>query len=276
MNIETQVVNHYTRGRLENSILQAVSQAGKDPAKLTHADLATFDEFHLSGREATQELALQMDLRPGLRLLDVGSGIGGPARYFAAEHGSRVTGIDLTEEFVMVSRALTRLTGLDQSAEFLHGSALALPFEPATFDRAYTIHAAMNIADKPGLFREVRRVLKPGGLFAIFDLVRVGDGPMRYPVPWAPTEETSFVAHPKDYRDALTAAGFQVTGERHRRAFALDFMQRMMARMAQAGGPPVLALHLLMGERTALMLSNVQGMIQDGILEPVELLARAS
>jgi len=275
MSIETNVASYYTRGRLEDSILQALSKAGKDLAQLTHGDLAAFDEFHVGGREATQELATQMELRPGLRLLDAGSGVGGPARYFAAEHGCLVTGIDLTEEFVSVARSLTRRTKLDHVAEFRHGSALAMPFENATFDRAYTIHVCMNIPDKPGLFKEVRRVLKPGGLFAIFDLMRIGEGPIRYPVPWAPTEETSFVSHVSDYRDVLSAVGFHVTGERRRGAFALEFMQRMMARMAQ-GGPPVLGLHLLMGEQTKLLLSNVQSMIQEGILEPVELIAQAA
>jgi len=274
MSIETNVASYYTRGRLEDSILQALSTAGKDLANLTHGDLAALDEFHVGGREATQDFAAQMDLRPGLRLLDVGSGIGGPARYFAGEHGCKVAGIDLTEEFVLVSRSLTRRTKLDNSVEFFHGSALALPFETATFDRAYTIHVCMNIKDKPALFREVRRVLKRGGLFAIFDLMRISEGPIRYPVPWAATEETSFVAHVNDYRVALAAAGFEVTHERRRGLFALEFMQRMMARMGQ-GGPPVLGLHLLMGEQTPLLLSNVQAMIQEGVIEPIELVARA-
>ena len=273
MSIESNVESYYTRGRLEDSILQALTRAGKDLANLTHGDLAALDEFHVGGREATQELAAQMDLRPGLHLLDVGSGIGGPARYFAAEHGCRVTGVDLTEEFVLVSRSLTRRTKLDHAVEFLHGSALALPFGAANFDRAYTIHAGMNIADKPGLFREVRRVLKPEGLFAIFDLMRTAEGPIRYPVPWALTAETSFVTHANDYRDTLTATGFHVTHERRRGAFALEFMQRMMAQVAQSG-PPALGLHLLMGEPTKVLLGNVQAMIQEGILEPVEVFAR--
>jgi len=274
MNIEKNVASYYTRGRLEDTILQALSRAGKDLANLTHGDLAALDEFHVGGREATQELAAQMELRPGIHLLDVGSGIGGPARYFAAEQGCRVTGVDLTEEFVFVSRSLTRRTKLDHAVEFLQGSALALPFETGSFERAYTIHAGMNIADKLGLCREVRRVLRAEGLFAIFDLMRTAQGPIHYPVPWALTEETSFAAYVNDYRDTLTAAGFHVTRERHRGDFALDFMQRMMARVAQ-GGPPALGLHLLMGESTKVMLSNVHAMIQEGILAPVELFARA-
>ena len=275
MSIETNVASYYTRGHLEDSILRALAQSGKDLANLTHGDLAALDEFHVGGRESTQELAAQMDLGPGLSILDVGSGIGGPARYFAAEHKCKVTGIDLTEEFVAVAKSLTHRTKLDHAVEFRQGSALAMPFENATFDRAYTIHVCMNIQDKPGLFREVRRVLKPEGLFAIFDLMRTGEGPIRYPVPWAPSGETSFVARVSDYHDALVAAGFHVTHERRRGAFALDFMQRMMDRVAQ-GGPAVLGLHLLMGEQAKLLLSNVQAMIQEGVIEPVELIARVA
>jgi ubiquinone/menaquinone biosynthesis C-methylase UbiE len=274
MSTEAAVARHYGRGQLEELILAAVAREGKDPEKLTAGDLAAVDEFHVGGLEATQELAKQMELRAGLRLLDVGSGLGGPARYFAAEHGCRVTGIDLTEEFVRVAGSLTKRTKLDGLVEFRQGSALELPFERDTFDRAYMIHVGMNIADKAGIFREVRRVLKPAGLFTIFDIMRAGDGPIRYPVPWALSEETSFVATVKEYRNALQNAGFNITQERGRGAFAIAFTERMMARMAQ-GGPPALGLHLLMGEKTPVIVGNILAAMKEGVLEPVELFARA-
>ncbi len=274
MSTEAAIVGHYGRGQLEELILGAVAREGKDPENLTAGDLAAVDEFHVGGLEATQELAKQMELRAGLRLLDVGSGIGGPARYFAAEHGCRVTGIDLTEEFVRVARSLTRRTKLDGLAEFRQGSALELPFAPETFDRAYMIHVGMNVADKAGIFREVRRVLKLAGRFTIFDILRTGDGPIRYPVPWAMSEETSFVAMAKDYGAALENAGFRIAQERGRGPFAIEFTERMMARMAQ-GGPPALGLHLLMGEKTPIMVRNILAMMKEGVLEPVELHARA-
>ena len=275
MSSEAKVAGHYGRGQLEESILAAVAREGKDPENLSAADLAAVDEFHVGGLEATQELAARMELRPGLRLLDVGSGIGGPARYFAAEHSCNVTGIDLTEEFVRVAASLTQRTKLDRLAEFRLGSALQLPFAPATFDRAYMIHVGMNIADKPGIFREVRRVLKPAGLFTIYDIMRTADGPIRYPVPWAVSEETSFVASAKDYRDALHTAGFQIAQERGRGPFAIAFTERVMARMAQTG-PPALGLHLLMGEKAPIMAGNMLAMMKAGVLEPVELYARAA
>ena len=274
MSAEAKVAGHYTRGTLENAILAAVAREGKDPANLTAEDLVAVDEFHVGGLEATQDLAMQMDLRRGLHLLDVGSGIGGPARYFANHHCCSVTGIDLTEEFVQVANSLSRLVKLNHLVEFRQASALALPFDEGTFDRAYMIHVGMNIADKPSVFRQVRRALKRGGLFMIFDFVRTAADPLRYPVPWALSEETSFVATARDYRDALHANGFRVVHERGRREFAIEFTERTMARLAQAG-PPALGLHLLMGDKTPVMARNMFEMMKEGLLEPVELCAKA-
>lgn len=274
MTTESKVAGHYTRGTLEKAILAAVAREGKNPENLNASDLAAVDEFHVGGLEATQELATQMELRRGMHLLDIGSGIGGPARYFANHHCCSVAGVDLTEEFVQVANSLSRLVKLNHLVEFHRGSALALPFGEATFDRGYMIHVGMNIADKTGVFREVRRVLKHSGLFMIFDFVRTADGPLRYPVPWASSEETSFVAAAKDYRDGLQGSGFQIVHEDSRRAFAIEFLERTMERLAQ-GGPPVLGLHLLMGDKTPLMLRNVLAMMREGLLEPVELCAKA-
>ncbi|HKW35063.1 MAG TPA: class I SAM-dependent methyltransferase [Candidatus Acidoferrum sp.] len=274
MSSEAKVAGHYTRGGLEETIMQAVARMGLEPDRLNAMDLAPADEFHVGGLDATRELAAQMDLASGLRILEVGSGIGGPARYFAAEHQCKVTGVDLTEEFVQVARSLTRQTKLDHLVEFVEGSALDLPFDPESFDRAYMIHVGMNIADKAGVFREVRRVLKPGGIFAIFDILRAEDGPISYPVPWASSEETSFVVDKGNYRNALEKAGFRVERERARTAFAIEFTERAIARAAQAG-QPALALHLLMGNQAPVMIKNVLAMMKQGLLEPVEFFARA-
>jgi ubiquinone/menaquinone biosynthesis C-methylase UbiE len=274
MSSEAKVAGHYTRGGLEETILRAVARMGLDPKRLNALDLAPADEFHVGGLDATRELAAQMELAPGLRILDVGSGIGGPARYFAAEHQCKVTGVDLTEEFVQVARSLTRRTKLDHLVEFVQASALDLKFDPESFDRAYMIHVGMNIADKAGVFREVRRVLKPGRRFAIFDFVRTGDTPMTYPVPWASSEETSFVVDKGSYRDALEKAGFRVEQERVRTAFAIEFTERAIARAAQ-NGQPALALHLLMGDLAPVMIKNVLAMMKQGVLAPVEFFARA-
>lgn len=274
MQTEERVAGYYGRAGLEQVILNAAAQAGKDPARLTAADLSAVDEFHVGGVESTRELAARMELQPGMRVLDVGCGIGGPARYFASEQGCRVNAIDLTEEFVNAAKGLTRATKLEDKVEYRRANALELPFEAATFDRAYTIHVLMNIADKAGVFREVRRVLKPNGLFAIFDIMRAKDGPLQYPVPWALSEDTSFVSDAKQYRKALEEAGFRVEQERDRGAFSVEFTERMMARVAQSG-PPALGLHLLMGEKTPVLLRNVLTMMKAGVLTAVEMYTRA-
>ena len=200
--------------------------------------------------------------------------IGGPARYFGAEHQCKVTGIDLTEEFVQVARGLTRRTKLKHLVEFVQSSALNMAFPTETFDRANMIHVGMNIADKAGVFREVWRVLKPGGIFAIFDILRARNDKMAYAVPWATSDETSFVADVSSYRDALQKAGFRVERERNRKAFAIEFIERSIARSAQSG-QPALSLQLLMGDLAPVMIKNVLAMMKQGLLEPGELYARA-
>jgi ubiquinone/menaquinone biosynthesis C-methylase UbiE len=272
MSAEEQVAAHYTRGTLEDRILASLEAAGKNLDQLTPDDLGGMDEFHLGGREATEALASFMHLRPGMHLLDVGCGIGGPARYFAGR-GCQVTGIDLTAEFVAVAERLTRMVKLDQRAAFRQASALDLPFDSASFDGAYEIHVGMNIPDKASVFREVARVLKPGARFAIFDILRTADAAYDFPVPWAQSPDTSFVGSIDDYRRALESAGFRIEHQRERRQFALDFMQKV--REQAASGPPVLGVHLLMGEKAALMLRNVGAAIDAAVLEPVEFVALA-
>jgi ubiquinone/menaquinone biosynthesis C-methylase UbiE len=271
MGVEQQVAAYYTRGGLEEKILAALRSAGKNLERLCPEDIAALDNFHVGGPEATAALASFMGLRAGMHLLDVGCGIGGPARFFAGQ-GYRVTGIDVTEEFVRVARGLTRLVKLDEHAQFRQGSALELPFEADTFDGAYMIHVGMNIADKAGVFREVARVLKRGGRFAIFDIMSRGNGALQFPLPWATDPATSFVASAEDYRHALEAAGFRIDHHRERRQFAIEFTKTMMERIA-ASTVPVLGVHLLMGEQAPLMLKNVMAAIGSGALEPVELVA---
>jgi ubiquinone/menaquinone biosynthesis C-methylase UbiE len=271
MTIERKVAEHYAQDLLEHKILDTLRGAGKDPASVTPHDLDALDNLHLGGRESIQELSAFMNLQPGMQLLDVGCGVGGPARYFA-EHGCQVTGIDLTEEFIRVATSLTRLVRLADKASFRQGSALAMPFDSAAFDGAYVIHVGMNIQDKTGLFREVARVLKPGARFAIFDILRASAGDLQFPLPWAMTPETSFVANADDYRLALEAVGFHLVHQRSRRQFAIENMEKMRAQAA-SGSPQILGVHILMGEKAPLMLKNVNQAIVVGTLDPVELVA---
>jgi ubiquinone/menaquinone biosynthesis C-methylase UbiE len=274
MPVEENVASHYTRGNLEQAILAAIATTRPGSAKLSTGDLVALDEFHVGGIEATRELADQMQLSHGMRVLDVGCGIGGPARYFAEDRRCHVTGVDLTKEFVDVARRLTQMVGLSGTTEFHQADARTLSFANASFDRAYMIHVGMNIADKTAVYREVGRVLKPDGIFAVFDVVRASDGEISYPMPWANSAETSFVSDLNQYHHALEASGFKIERQRHRGQFSIEFTERAMARTAQSG-PPALGLQLLMGEKTPLMLKNVLIGMKQGVLEPIEILARA-
>jgi ubiquinone/menaquinone biosynthesis C-methylase UbiE len=274
MTTEQKVASHYTHGSLLQAILDALKGMGKDVERLSPADLSAADEFHLGWRAATAELAKDLGLARGMHVLDVGSGIGGPARFFAEAHGCRVTGIDLTEEFVRVATELTRRCGLSELASFRKASALDLPFGAAAFDAATLIHVGMNIEDKAGLFRNVRRVLKPGALFGAYEIMQVEAGALPYPMPWAQTIETSFVATPETYRALLTAAGFKIEREENRREFARKLAAEMREKAAIQGAPP-LGLHTLIGPAWRDRLANVMAALERGTIAPIEMIARA-
>ena len=275
MEVEQAVALHYAHGSLEETILDALTAAGKDLNRLTPKDLAPVDEFHVGGRPATIAFAQEFGPRPGMRLLDVGCGLGGAARYFAHEHGCRVTGIDLSEEYVNVANALAARVGLDERVSCEQGSVLALPFEPESFDGAYMFHVGMNVEDKSRLFGEVRRVLAPSGRFGIYDVMRLAPGDLSFPVPWASGPESSFVADAASYRRWLEAAGFEVLKERNRRDFALEVFAQMRARGA-AAGPGPLGLHIVMGASAGQKVKNMIGDISAGLIAPTELICRVA
>jgi ubiquinone/menaquinone biosynthesis C-methylase UbiE len=275
VSVENAVQHHYTHGALEQAILDAVKKIGKDTDRLTAADLAPGDEFHIGGIEATIEFAGQMDVRPGMHLLDIGCGIGGPARYFAGERQCHVAGIDLTPEYVAVATALSRRVGLGDRTQFHQGSALALPFPDASFDGAYMLHVGMNIADKSTLFHDVRRVLKPGAVFGIYDVMRETEGTLYFPVPWSSDPATSFVVDAAAYREKLQQAGFTIAKERNRRAYALDFQRRAKARIAEIG-PPVFSTQIVMGPTAPVKIGNLLDALERGIVGPTELVCRAN
>ena len=274
MNTEQQVAKHYTHGSLQQAIFDALKQMGKDPDRLSAMDLVTGDELHLGWLPATAALAREIGLAPDMHVLDVGAGIGGPARYFAEAHRCRVTGIDLTEEFVQVAAELTRRCGLGDLVSFGHGSALDLPFSAAAFDAATLIHVGMNIPDKARLFQNVRRVLKPGALFGVYEVMRASEGALPYPMPWAETSETSFVETPDTYRRLLGAAGFKIEREENRRQFVLDLAREMRAKAEKSGLPP-LGAQALMGPAFRERLGNVMNALERGVIAPVQVIAKA-
>ena len=274
MDVEGEVARHYAQSELTRTVLEALRAAGKNLDALDAAELSPVDEFHTGWAPQTVEMAKTLGLAPGVAVLDVGSGIGGPARYFARTFGADVTGVDLTPAFVELATDLTARTGLADRVRFVEGSALDLPFEAGRFDLATMNHVGMNIADKARVFAEVRRVLRPGGRFVVYDLMRVGEAELPMPMPWADTAATSFVETPARYRALLAGAGFTVTGKRDWTELVLAVAAEMRARIEREG-MPVLGVHLLLGPTARERLGRVVAAIRDGLLAPTEIDATA-
>ncbi|MES0132609.1 methyltransferase domain-containing protein [Mesorhizobium sp. M0029] len=275
--VESGIARHYDVSDLEQHILAVLADTGVEIAHLRAGDLEAVDEFHIGGIAATRELIGQMGLKPGARLLDIGSGVGGPARFAANNAGADVTGIDLTQSYVDIATSLSKRVGMADKVRFVQGSALDMPFSNKSFDTAMILHVGMNLPDKKKLMSEAARVLKPGGIFAVYDVMRLKAGALTYPLPWASDESMSFVATPDDYRSAAAAAGFSVTAERPRGAFAIEFFDSIRARMAAAqaeGKKPPPGVNLIMGENAGTKIANLTPALKGGILAPVEMLLR--
>jgi len=208
-NVTDKVREYYNAARLTGNIKSALLTIAPEDTTLTPAQLAPLDQFHTRGILATEELAAAAAIDSSTHVLDLGCGIGGPARYLAATFGGRVTGVDLSPAFIDAATYLTSRCGLSDRVRFQVGGALQLPFHNAAFDAVFLQHVAMNIEDRPALYQEVHRVLAPGGRFATYDLV-LRDGDAVYPVPWARDASTSFLLSEGDTRAALAQAGFKV------------------------------------------------------------------
>ena len=273
MSYDKSVSDHYLHGDLLHAIEAALPAIGKTIETITIEDLAPVDEFHIGGRVATDNLIDQINVSEQGHILDIGCGLGGAARYVATKYKCRVTGIDLTPEYIETGKALCGWLKLDRYITLEQGSALSMPFQDNMFDGAYMLHVGMNIDDKASLFSEIYRVLKPGASFGIYDVMRQNDGELIYPVPWATESSTSKLSTPDQYKQALIGAGFEVSKENNRRDFALEFFKQLRVKTEANGGPPPLGLHTLMQESTADKIKNMIVNIENDCLAPVEIIA---
>jgi ubiquinone/menaquinone biosynthesis C-methylase UbiE len=250
------VARHYCENlELADAISEKLRSVGKDISKLTTADLVIVDEFHIRGRKATLELGEKMNLNARSHVLDIGSGLGGPARTLAETYGCRVTGIDLTQAFCNAATAMSDWVDLSSRVSFNQGDATRLPFENQTFDAAMTIHVAMNIAAKDKLYTEARRVLKPDGVFAVYDVLQGEGGEVLYPVPWARDPSVSHLATPDEMKSLLTGAGFKLLDVQDSTEESQSFFERMTAQMTKTGAPPV-KWQLFLGDDFPVMARN--------------------
>jgi MPBQ/MSBQ methyltransferase len=266
------VARHYTRIALLSTLLDALAAAGKSVSPIDSDDLSPLDELHTGGRPATVELADLLAPTSGARVLDLGAGLGGPARYLARHRGCQVIGMDLTREHVEVATELTERSGLADLVSFKEGSVTALPFPDESFDAAVLVHVGMNVPDKAKLCSEAYRVLRDGGRFAVYDIMRTDeDAAPTYPLPWAGSAETSFLESPAEYRWLLTEAGFSVEEGRDLRGLALEQLSTLLA-LPEDQLPP-LGLHVLLGDTFRVKAANLADALRRDLLAPMQLVA---
>ncbi len=236
-----QVEAHYSNasGNLADAIADSLRGAGKDLHDLKTTDLATVDEFHIRGRKATIELAEQMMLTKDVRVLDIGSGLGGAARTLAEEYGCHVTGVDLTQAFCDAAEILSDWVNLSERVTFQQGDATDLPLADNQFDAAMTIHVAMNIPAKDKMYAQARRVVKPGGIFAVYDVLQGEGGDVLFPVPWAREPSISHLATPSGMESLLVNAGFHIMHIHDSTKESQGWFEAITVRIAKSGPTPV-------------------------------------
>ena len=266
---EPTVEGHYTRAGLGDLILDALRHAGKEIDALTVDDLAAIDEFHIRGRDATLELARLVTPTADLEVVDIGCGIGGPSRFLAARFGCRVTGIDLTNEYCQVATMLAERTGLSDRVRYRREDATATTLPDESADLVWTQHASMNIGDKPRLYAEMFRILKPGGRLALHDITAGSEGPVHFPVPWARDASISFLITGDEMCSELERAGFRGLHWSDVTVEALQWIQQMLAR-TDSTGPPPFGVHLLMGPEWGTMVANVARNLEENRISVVE------
>ncbi len=244
---------HYHATGLTERLKTALSTFGPENQRLTPQQLGALDQFHTRGLAATADVAKLAGITAEMSVLDVGSGVGGPARFLAATYGCRVTGVDLSEPFVDAARYLTERTGQSSQVSFQTASALELPFPDGSFNAVLLLHVAMNISDRARLYREIRRVLQTGGRFATFDIV-LNSGDPQYPLPWARTPATSFLLTAAATREAIESAGFRTLEWRD----DMPATKAWGAQMRASGSPPPTPnLSVVMGPDFAQLTANL-------------------
>lgn len=258
------IENHYLVEGLYEDILNRLREQGVDLNNVKRTDIASVDEFHVRGAAVSKELANSIDLK-GMRVLDVGCGLGGACRMLAEEFSCTTTGIDLSNEYIRTATELSKLVKLSENTDFVQGNALNLPFEDNTFDIVWTQHVQMNIPDKKMFYSEIKRVLRKGGKLLYYDIYSNGEDEVLYPMPWANISEQSFLFESKDMDQILVELGFSKVQATNQTQAGIEFFEVIDAKLKEFG-PPKMGLNVLMGETTQLKLINLLTHLKNGKL----------
>jgi len=264
--------SYYSPNDLYNKIIDGLNKLGKDLSKITLDDLQPVDEFHIRGDAATKELIKLSAFTPDMHILDVGCGIGGSTRRLSHETGCRVTGIDLSDEYIDTAQRLTRLLNMQERVKFHATSALALPFDDNYFDGVWSLQMNMNVEDKLSWLKETCRVLKPGGRAVLYEVCGSKNSPLYFPVPWAQDSSMSFLVPPESFRAVITAAGFDITVWND----MTDLAQKAFANAKEPVGEPnlpVLGVYLLVGNDIQTKAYNLHRDLNEERVSLVEALA---
>lgn len=260
---------HYSKKSLESDIRSALNRAGKDISQLTLRDLASLDELHIGGKAATRALASKAGIPSGSLVMDVGSGLGGPARTLATEFDFSVIGLDITESFCRMAHILTRGVKMADRVAFLSGDALQMPFKPEMFDGLWSQHCSMNIPNKKQLYAEYHRVLKKGGRLLIHDVVAGSQAPICFPVPWAHDQSLSFLVTESDMRSQLTSAGFSEIFQQDISQDALDWFAQQKTNRSREE-QPILNQKMVYGENLPAMVHNMKKNLKEDRIRVIE------
>ena len=273
MNIQQTIADHWGKGDVYGLIVSAFARMGKPLEALTLEDLAPVDHFHARGFPATVELADRLPIEPGEHIVDIGCGLGGPARYIARRFQCTVSGIDITPPFVEAANKLTALLRMEGQVHIALGDGQELPYPDGTFDGAYTQHVTMNVADRRRFFAEAHRVLKPGAFFALTEHGLGRHGQPHHPLPWSEDGTGAWLVTPSQTRALLEEAGFEAvavedTGTKYVAAY------KAALEKAEQGALPPLGIHLLMGETAVQKMRNARRNIEEGRTHPIQLVCR--
>ncbi len=259
------IERHYLKEELYEDIINCLKEQSIPLDKVKRSDIASVDEFHVRGAAVSQELANSIDLK-GVSVLDVGCGLGGPCRMLADKYNCQATGIDLSNEYIRTANKLSKLVNLNNKTTFIQGNATELPFEDNTFDVVWTQHVQMNIPDKKKFYSEIIRVLKTGGYFLFYDVLKKGDGEISYPMPWASNANLSFLFKAKEIDVILKEFGLTKEQSTDQTQAGIDFFDSLVARLKEFGSPKM-GLNVLMGETTKPKLMNLLNHLKNGELE---------